>query len=110
MRLVKGWLWAMLGVVQVACGQQTPEPGGYVLIDREARAAGFALSNGDEVVPATLPVGLDGTGVSVLVGRDVETPLSAELGELVTVRGREAKLGGVPGFSSDRKDITEPDQ
>jgi hypothetical protein len=67
---------------------QAAEP--LVMLDKDARAAGFALITPEGRVSSATPVALDGD--VVLVGPGQRIPLSGAPGELLTVRGAHGAL------------------
>jgi hypothetical protein len=83
-RLVVGSL-CIVGAL--SCAASESEPGGYVLLDLEARQAGVSVEVGDHVVTSALPVAVSpGERVALHVGESDET-LTVGRGELLYVEG-----------------------
>ncbi|MBN1605918.1 MAG: hypothetical protein JW940_04765 [Polyangiaceae bacterium] len=90
MRLLARWRWLGLAMGTMACGQGA-EPSGYVLIDREARAAGYRVEKDGRTESATLPLALEDAQEATLVNADSRQSLTAQPGEVVIVRGANAE-------------------
>jgi hypothetical protein len=83
-----GWLGLAMGTM--ACGQGA-EPSGYILLDREARAAGYSVEKDGHTQRATLPLALGDAEEATLVHADSRQSLFAQPGEVVVVRGANAQ-------------------
>lgn len=82
-----------LGLPQASCDAEAP-PGdeGYVLLDADAREAGFALEIEGEVTASALPVAISDEVRVVLVGPEGRRTLSVSPGELVHVVGEDGEV------------------
>ena len=91
---VRGVDFVALGLVGLAaCGGGGEGPdSGYVLLDADARDAGYALEVAGDRVAAVLPVALGVDADAALVGPSGRVVLSAAGGELLSVEGADAAL------------------
>ena len=83
-RLVVGSLCA---VAAISCAAGQSDPGGYVLLDLDARQAGVSVEVGDHAVSSALPIAVSpGERVALHAGESEEA-LTVGRGELVYVEG-----------------------
>jgi hypothetical protein len=85
--------WFLLGLL-CGCGAPAADDGaavGYVLFDRDARAA-LALRDGDLTFAPLLPVELEASTTLTVVGGDEPAPLALRPGTLAHVRGAEGRV------------------
>jgi hypothetical protein len=88
-RLVVG---SLCSVAALSCAADESEPGGYVLLDLEARQAGVSVEVGDHVVASALPIAVaPGEHVAVHAGSSEEA-VTVGRGELVYVEGTGARV------------------
>lgn len=94
MRLLGRWVWVVVGVGALACEQEgdMASGSGYVLIDEDARAAGFAIRKNESILSGTLPVALQDAEQAVLLGGIEDELLEASDGELLYVTGDEGNV------------------
>ncbi len=76
----------------VGCQGAEKEGSGYLLLDREARAAGFAVESGNVRAAPVLPVELTSDTELSLTGPTGRVALSGADGELLHVRGAQGKI------------------
>jgi hypothetical protein len=95
----KGLLGVAFALVAVgATGCQGAQEGGdgsgqgVVLVDKEARAAGFAVEIAGKRLATVLPIAIDDDDDVALVGPTGRATLSGAEGELLHVEGRQGKL------------------
>lgn len=76
----------------VGCQGASEEGTGYILLDREARAAGFAVEGAEGKLASVLPVELDTVSEISLSGPTGKTTIVGARGELLHVRGPQGRI------------------